>query len=257
VGLRQYVRTLDAPVVGAMHITCADETEFQAADSFQRTFVSELLPSLKFTLKAPLRLANLGARHEWGALSIAEHHFATADSHESFKVLLIKINAHVAATGAGDEAEFGRLQRYDAASTACGALHALLAGGEQPFLRDLRETFRLDGRDRIKQLLDKNQVDPRLRSLLVAVTNARLQARRVEQEIAQHRAVSPTFYVITPCVTLNRPEEDRELLCGVHTSDRRLGTQTGTYAGLGDDPARYRVQYDRDRLRINEEQPPA
>ena len=142
--LRRYVRSLGAPVVGAMHITCADESEWECLSSFQRSFVNELLPELKFTQKAPFRLVNLGGRYEWGAIPVAEHHYATAEARCDFKVLLVKVNAHVAVEQAGPVFRFGKMRRYDSESVACGALHALMEGGDRPFLHDLREAFCLD-----------------------------------------------------------------------------------------------------------------
>ena len=177
--LRRYVGSLHAPVVGALHVTCVDETERECSESFQREIVAPLLPDLKFTRKAPVRLCNLGARYEWGALSVAERHFATPEAREGFKVLLVKLSAHVAVDGTGADARYGEMQRYGAPSTACGSLRALLAGGDLPFLDDLRDTFGSDGQDRLSTLLDPACVEPAYRSLFVAIVNARLQARRV------------------------------------------------------------------------------
>ena len=146
--LRNHVRGLKAPVVGALHVTCADESEWECVDSFQRYFVDEMLPSLKFAQRTPFRISNLGGRYEWGAIPVAERHFATPQSHKSFKVLLIKINTHVAVTGTGLAAQYGTMKRYDTGSVACGALHALMTGGDKPFLHDLREAFQAEGSDR-------------------------------------------------------------------------------------------------------------
>ncbi|MCK4342562.1 MAG: hypothetical protein KAY37_12660 [Phycisphaerae bacterium] len=250
--LRDYVRALDAPVVGAMHITCADESEYECIDSFQRRFVNDLLPDLKFARRAPFRLSNLGGRYEEGALAVAEHHYATPQTHDAFKVLLVKINAHVAIERTGAAARFGRMQRYDTESTACGALHALLDGKQLPALNELRETFESEGVDRLTQLLDPSLVHPQHRSLFVALVNARLQTRRAEQAIQDHTSHSPTLYLVASCVTLNRPEQDTELLCGLYTADQRGGEHTAAYIGLGDDPIRYEVHDDFGRLRVSD-----
>jgi hypothetical protein len=250
--LRDYVHAFGAPVVGAMHITCADESEFECGESFQRHVVNHLLPRLKFGCRAAFRLANLGGRYEPGALAVAEHHFATPETRDAFKVLLIKINAHVAVDGHGESATFGRMQRYDTESTACGALHALLAGAELPAVAELRSLFERDDVDRVGQLLDPQQVPPEQRSLFVALANARLQARRVEDDIQTHGAHSPTVYVVAAAVTFNRPGRDTELLCGLTTVDQRQQPPTTSYVGLGDLPARYRLGEVYGRVQITE-----
>ncbi|MFH1746622.1 MAG: hypothetical protein ABIG44_06205 [Planctomycetota bacterium] len=248
--LRQHVRALDAPVVGALHLMCADESEWECGAALQRHFINDLLPDLKFGTKSPFRLLNLGGRYEPGALAVAEHHFTTPETRSAFKVLLVKVNAHVAVDGLGAQALFGHMQRYDSESTVCGALHALLKGGEQPFLNDLRTTFN-EGQDRLAALLDDNLVEARYRSLFVALVNARLQTRRVEQEIAKHEPASPTHYLVASCVTLNRPEEDTELLCGLYTADTRDASTE--YRGLGDDPTKYKVLFEGSRLRVRDD----
>ncbi len=243
-GLCHYVRGLGPAAVGAMHVTCADESEWECVDSFQRMFVHKLLPELKLGKPAPFRLSNLGGRYEWGAIPVAEHHYATPESSSAFKVLMIKVNAHVAAVGARESQTFGGMERYDCESAACGALHALLAGKTQrPFLDDLREAFNSGGVDRLAQLHDESSVDRRFRSLLVAVVHARLQVRRVELDIHRHRTHSPTIYLIAAGVTLNRPGPDTEILCGLYSGDYRGDTPVITYNGLGDDPSRLRVAY--------------
>lgn len=255
--LRHHVRLLHAPVVGALHVTCADESEWECTSAFQRHFVNDLLPNLKFAEKAPFRLSNLGGRYELGAIPVAEHHFTSTESQDEFKVLFVKINAHVAVDGLGEQAHFGRMQRYDAESTACGALHALMAGQDQPFLDDLRAAFASQQQDRLAALLDEGRVDPRYRSLFAALVNARLQAHRAEIEIENHQPAGPTLYLVASCVTLNRAEEDTEILCGLYTSDQRGAPAANEYRGLGDDPTKYEVRCDLNRLRICDDQLPA
>ncbi len=250
--LCQCVRQTGAPVVGALTVTCSDESELECSLIFQRQFVARLLPELKSGVQAPLRTCNLGARHEPGSLSIAEHHFATPAAREAFKVLLVKINGHVAAWDHPAAIRYGPMQRYQADSTACGALHALLVGQPLPACEDLRQTFTADGIDRVSLLLDAGRIDPACRYLLAATVNARLQARRALEEIQQHKPHSPTLYLVVPCVTLNRPGPDGELLVGWYWADYRGTSLEVRYEGLGDDPARYRVHTDGPRGRITE-----
>ena len=87
-GLKQYARGFRAPIVGAMHVTCSDESERECVDVFQDSFVQEMLPELKFHSHSAFRTANLGGRYEWGAVRIAEQHFATPDTQGAFKVLV-------------------------------------------------------------------------------------------------------------------------------------------------------------------------
>ncbi len=250
--LTRHIRQLAPPIVGALHLTCADESEWECAGSFQRCCVEQLLPDLKFAEKSPFRLSNLGGRHERGAIAVAEHHFAAPASHEAFKVLLVKVSAHVAVVGAGRAAQYGSMRRYDTTSTACGALHALLAGGEQGFLGDLRAAFKADGVDRLAVLLDEQQVEPTCRSLFVALVNAHRQLRGVEDEINTHKPASPTLYIVAACVTFNRPARDTELFAGLLTIDARTAPWVREYRGLGDDPAAYRVQAEGQRVRVTD-----
>ena len=131
--LRYLVQAEKPPVVGALHLTCADEAEKECVDAFQRDFVRYLLPTLKLSERSPFRLANLGARYEWGAAPIAEEHFSLARGAEKWKLLLIKINAHVAADDGPSGFRFGHLQRFDEDSAFCGAITATLGGASAPF----------------------------------------------------------------------------------------------------------------------------
>lgn len=247
------IRRWRPAVVGALHVTCADESEWECADSFQRICVTDLLPPLKFAERSAFRLSNLGGRYEWGALPVAEHHFATPETRDAFKVLLVKVNAHVAVQGNGPASRFGRMTRYDHESPACGALHALLSGAEdRPFLRELRAAFGEDELDRLAVLRDEGRVEPRFRALFAALVNARLQARRVEAEAARHSPLTPTRYVVAACVTLNRPQRDTEFFCGVSIIDRGLPEAGSSRHGLGDDPRRYRVRFEQGRLHIEQ-----
>jgi hypothetical protein len=254
--LRDYVAHLDPPTVGALHVTCADESEFESLESFQRCIAEPLLPSLHFAEKAPFRLSNLGGRYEWGALPVAEAHFATPESQQSYKVMIVKISAHVAVEGAGTAARFGSMRRYGTQSHACGALHKLLAGGQGVFLDDLRAAFSAGQKNRLQALLDEQQVDPTQRSFVVAVVNALAQAERATAEIEHHNPASPTLYLVPACVTLNRPDRDTEFFCGIRVCDRRGPHCQVEYYGLGDDPARYQPAHDQNRLRLTDDRLP-
>jgi hypothetical protein len=243
-------RSVAAAGVGAMHVTCADESEHECVEAFQHGFVQYLLPALKFARQSAFRTANLGGRYEWGSVRIAEDHFATPPTKDARKLLVVKINAHVAfeeepvpALRSGDRTErsyrFGSWKRYDTESACCGALAALLGGSTEPFVQELRESFHSEGRDRVAMLRDTAQVDPKLRALHAAIVSARLQARKVTLDIQDYEPVSPTLFLVLPCVTVNRHERDTEILCGLYTIDSRGGNPEGTYVGLGDDPTAY------------------
>jgi hypothetical protein len=230
-------------VVGAVHVTCADESERECTQAFDRGF-TDLLPDLKFGQQSHFRIANLGARYEWGVVRIAEEHFAIAASESAYKLMVIKLNAHVSVSGKGQGANFGTLDRYGKPSSCCGALAALVAGKSGvPFLDDLREAFTSEGTDRIAILQDESKTDPESRLLLAAVCNALLQAKRALKEIQEYKPETPTLYYVLPCVTLNRAEEDTELLCGVYKVDARTHPPQVEYLGMGDDPLGYRIDW--------------
>jgi hypothetical protein len=243
-----------AKAVGALHVTCADESEHECSEAFQRRFAGQLLPRLKYGSRVPVRIANPGARYEWGTVHLAEEHFATPETEEGFKVLLVKINAHVSVDHTGRGLCFGTLDRYGVPSRCCGALHALLEGGRLPWLRDLEEAFLSEGKDRLAALRDPDRVDPRVRGLYAAVANARLQARRVTLDIQEHEAKTPTLYLVLHGVTLNKPGLDTELVGGLYTLDRRSDRPTDRYQGLGDDPARYDLAVEHGKLVLRDEE---
>ena len=242
--LRNEVQALHPPVVGAMQVTCSDESERECLDAFHQGFVKDLLPSLKFARSSAFRVATLGAHYQWGGIRIAEQHFATEASEGRFKVMLVKINAHVSVESDGHTLRFGRMDRYRKQSTYCGALHALLDGAAQlPAIQDLREAFQSEGLDRVAVLNDPERVAPEHKALFAAVAGARLQARSVMLDIQDYTPATPTLYLVVPCVTLNRQELDTELLCGVYHADHRGRDRTVTYQGLGDDPSTYHFEY--------------
>ncbi len=251
--LRDAVLQLRAPVVGALEVNCSDESELECMAAFQRQFVEHLLPDLKFAARAPFRTCNLGARYEWGAVRVAEHHFALPASAEAFKVLVVKINGHVSVASGPGGVEFGPMSRYETRSNACGALHAVLAGQRLPALDELRASFTSGGVDRLTLLNDAERVPPAYRYLYAAIVSARLQAARAVADIREHRAHTPTLYVVVPCVTFNRPGVDTELVVGVGLCDRRSDDGAEEYWGLGDDPTRYRLTVTGGRVRVQEE----
>jgi hypothetical protein len=263
---------MHAPVTGAMHVTCSDESENECVDAFQHGFVQHLLPSLKFARSAPFRTANLGGRYEWGSVRLAERHFCEPDRVSTFKLLVIKINAHVAyepvddrggagSTAPGGPAPFrlGRWKRYGRESACCGALAALAGpGNHEPHVRDLRETLGSEGRDRLAALLDERRVDPLYRPLYAGIVSARLQARQAVLDIQDYLPSSPTYYLIVPCVTVNRHERDTEILCGLYTVDTRSGVSgaeaEAIYAGLGDDPEAFTTRIEHGRFIVADDQ---
>jgi hypothetical protein len=241
--------------VGAMHITCADESEHECVQAFQKGFVQHHLPELKFAHQSAYRISNLGGRYEWGAVGFAEEHFILPETHSSFKLIVIKINSHVGVTVEKDAERYGFLKRYGRESPCCGALSALMAGKQGPFLQELREVFRFVGKDRLQILADSGQVAPELRSLYAAVVSAGLQARQVMTDIRAHKSSAPTLYLVLPCITLNRPDIDTEILCGVYTADRRSGGVREEYVGLSDDPANYSFSIHNRRIKIQDKDP--
>ncbi len=251
--MRGYVQELRPPVVGAMQVTCSDEAERECIEDFQRNFVRYLLPSLKFSSKASFQVATLGGRYEWGSVRIAEDHYAMARGADAWKLLLVKVNAHVSVEEVDGVPRYGKMERYHTESVFCGALHALLEGGVLPFADDLRESFSIEDIDRISELADPAQVDVELRSLLAAVTSARLQARRAVIDIQDYEPVSPTLYLVVPCVTLNRRQHDSEIPVGIYTCDRREGVAHDEYCGLEDIPSEYRVERDRGQLVVTDD----
>jgi hypothetical protein len=239
-------------VVGAMHITCADESEHECVQAFQKGFVQHHLPELKFANQSAFRISNLGGRYEWGAVGIAEDHFVLPVIPSSFKLMVIKINSHVGVTVENNAERYGFLKRYGRESACCGALSALMAGKKGPFLEELRKVFRFVGIDRLQTLMDPGQVAPELRSLYAAVVSAGLQARQVMTEIRAHIPPVPTLYLVVPCITLNRHDIDTEILCGVYTTDCRSSGVNEEYVGLSDDPANYSFSIHNRRITIED-----
>lgn len=250
--LREFSAEVGARVVGAYHLTCSDETERECAQVFQRLFVESLLPPLKPNARWPFRTANLGARYEWGAIRVAEEHYATESAQSSTKLIVAKLNSHVAARQSGEGWEYGSLTRYQRESTCCGALNALLDGAVLPALEDLRHTFQSGGINRLGMLRDRRQCPHEQRALLAAVVNARLQADRLVLDTQETRPESPTIFLVLPCVTVNRPATDTELVVGQYGVDWTGPQPEVKYVGLGSDPASYRIRHERNLLVIEE-----
>lgn len=246
------LRTRD---VGAMHVTCADESEDECVEAFQQGFVRYLLPRLKFARHSAVRLATLGGRYEWGAVRTAHEHYAAGPGGGDPLLMLVKINAHVSAEvsrGRRQEPRFGVFSRYGAESRCCSALAALLEDTRMPFAEDLREVFQSEGVDRIATLVDPERVDQRYRPLYASIVSARLQMRKVVLDIQDFATDRPTYFAVVGCVTLNRPERDTELACGLYVVDGRRGGRDATYFGLGDDPSRYEATFLSGRLTVRD-----
>ncbi len=251
--IRAAVCDLRPAVVGAHQINCSDESERECVESFHQIVVRDLLPELKFHSRSSFRTVNLGGRYELGSAALAEDHYATSESADAFKVLVIKINAHVSVVEENGELICGRMERYERESVYCGALHALLDGASGLFLDELRTSFQ-QGIDRVAMLTDPQQVAPKHRALFAAATSASLQSARAAADVLQHRGHTPTVYLICGAVTLNRHDDDTELLIDVQTIDER-NDREHLRTGLGDDPRRYRLSRELGRLRLSQTEP--
>ncbi len=251
--LRDYVRSRRPAIVGAVQVTCSDETEREIAESFQHWFAEPLLPELKFWNRSVFRTANLGGRYEFGAIHIADEHYDNPDSRDGLRVLVVKVNSHVAVNRSDSKVTYGKLDRYSRESPCCGALHALLNGTRHPAMDAIREALCFDECDRVAMLLDPTVVDPELRSFVAAVVNARLQARSAIVDIQSYETDRPTLFVVLACVTLNRSQRDTEFVVGMYWSDSTAGQVNAHYIGLGDDPSKYQVSSGQG-LRIEDDQ---
>ena len=250
--VQEFARTESALVVGAYQVTCSDEAEWECAECFQQSFVESLLPALKPGRRAAFRSINLGAQYETGAIHLAEDHFATEESSTGFKLMVAKINAHVGVLQTERGPEYGWLDRYHSLSASCGALAALMAGSDLPVVRELAETFASEGKDRLAVINDPAAVPPAHRALVAAITSAALQARRAVGDVEQRRPRTPTRFLVLPCVTINRPGPDTELLVGRYEIDWTGQVPATSYEGLGDDPASYRIAHQHGRLSVCE-----
>ncbi len=255
--LRELAQELAAPTVGAYQVSCSDEAERECTEAFQRWFVREMLPPLKFDDRSAFRSINLGGRYESGAIQVAEQHFAARATPGDSKLLAVKIDSHVGVQLSPKGHRYGQLERYGRASTCCGALAELFEDSSLPAVKELHETFQSGGVNRLASLRDPNVVDVEHRALFAAVVNARLQADRVVAEIRQYAPHSPTVFLVLPCVTINRPGPDSEIVVGEYGIDRTGERAAVKYRGLGDDPAAYRLSHQRDPAVITDNQWPA
>ncbi len=252
--LREYVEELAPAAVGACHVICSDESERECAETFRRWFANRLLPELKPADRAVFHTVNLGARYECGAVRVAEEHYAAPNiSAHGFNLMLVKINSHVAVCNADEGVEYGWLDRYGCRSACCGALTSLMEGSQLPAVKELEGLFALDGLDRVGTLLDTDRVPIEQRALLAAVVNARLQARRAAADVEEHSPRRPTVFLVVPCVTINRPGPDTELVVGRYEIDWTGDAPIPRYRGLGDDPAAYRVTHQKRRVLIEDD----
>ena len=254
--IHSWAQAQNAAEVGALQVTCSDESERECVEALQHGFTDHLLPTLKFARRSAFQLSNLGGRYEWGAAPLAEEHFLSQRSQLGFTLLVAKLNAHVAfediPNAAAGTASFrmGVWKRYGRDSTSCGALNALVANKRAPFLDDLRETFESEGHDRLGALRDSQRVSPLFRPLAAATVSARLQARKLVLDLQDHAPAQSTYWIVLPCVTVNRHAQDTEIVCGVYAIDSRDGERKVTYSGLGDDAAVYRIEHADDRLTV-------
>jgi hypothetical protein len=247
--LKFALRDLKAPGFGVHHVTCSDEAERESIEVFQRCLVQDLAPRLKLGNLSAFRTATLGGRYEWGSLAIAESNFSGVARQSDFKVMLVKINAHVGLTEEHNARRYGLIERYGRSSAACGALHALLHGTPGRFADQLREQFSSEGMDRVERVL---ALPSAYRYVAAAVVSARLQARSAAMDAQDHKAAGPTMYVIVPAVTLNRSQKNSEVLCGAYMIDRR-DKPRDLYIGVGDDPSTYEFTHEHSRLRVHDE----
>jgi len=130
----------------------------------------------------------------------------------------------------------------------------LLQGSHQPYVADLAEAFESEGHDRIGALTDASRVEPRYRPLYAAIVSARLQARKALLDIQDYSPLSPTYYVVLPCVTINRVERDTEIVCGMYQVDGRSGGNEAIYCGLGDRPEDYATTIRNRRFQVTDAQ---
>ncbi len=254
--LREFAQELAAPMVGAYQVACSDESERECTEAFQRWFVREMLPPLKFDDRSAFRSINLGGRYEPGAIRVAEQHFAVRAASGDSKLLVVKINSHAGVQPSSKGRRYGLLDHYGRQSLCCGALAELFEDSPLPAVKELHETVRNGGVNRLASLRDPNVVDIEHRALFAAVGNARLQADRGVAEIRRLTPHSPTVFLVLPCVTINRSGPDTEIVVGEYGIDRTGEQAQVKYRGLGDDPAAYRLSHERDLAMLTDNQWP-
>jgi len=256
--LRRAVERDRPAVVGAIHVTCSDEAEWETAAAFQQDFVERLLPSLKVGCKAAFRSVNLGARYEAGACGVMVHHFALAGAEhpgtESLQAYVVKINAHVGMMETIDGPVFGRFLRFGHPSNCCGALTEAVNGNRSTTaFANIADSLAAIPHDALAFV--RESVAESLRMLYFAVLHAQRQASAAAQEL--ERAVCELEETRARCyvvagVTINRPGPDTEIVVGVTRFDKPPGEPPAKLEsyGLGTDPRFYQVVFDLSRLRI-------
>lgn len=256
--LRRVVERERPTVVGALHVTCSDEAEWETAAAFQRDFVERLIPALKLGQKAAFRSVNLGSRYESGACRVMVHHFALAEPEHAVQGLLhtyvVKIHAHVGILETADGPVFGKFLRFGQPSACCGALSAAVAGNrDAPGFADIAESLAAIP-DHAAAYVRENVAES-LRMLYFAVLHAQWQAlaatRELERAVAELGDARVRCYIVAG-VAVNRPGPDSEITVGVTRLDKPPGGPTSQpeMHGLGLDPRRYQAAFDLWRLRI-------
>jgi len=223
------------PTIGAVHITCADEAQQRVIDKVQELLVEPHVTPMASGERTAFRLVNLGGHHEFGALAIAEDHWAGGhDTDHGPKLMVVRADAHVGVdhdpTGA---AVYGRFLRFEHSSIACGALAAVLRGvamrGAEGFV---------DQEIRARRILDA--FDERTRMLAAAICRAELSANDCVDEIAGMAPASPTVWLVVATVTLNHPDRHSSMLTSVRVVDEH-GTISGDWLGV--DVDRYVIDH--------------
>jgi hypothetical protein len=240
--LRYAVQEQNPGIVGALHVTCCEESEHESIESFHRQFAQHLLPSLRYGRQVPCHLATLGGHYEWGAARMTESRYPPPPG-AGFKAVLVKLNSHVRHHG-----ESASVLEQPGLDT-CHALRAFLDGQQAPFIDELKESFSLEGIDRFAALA---KVEARYRMLAAALAHVRLQARKAVLEVQDHKPAAPTLYFVVPGVTLNRSLRDTEIAAGLYVIDRRA-TPRDEYVGLGDDPSKYKFRVEGGALQVEDE----
>lgn len=225
-----------AGAIGAVVVSCSDESLNESSDRFAREFAQETLPSMKPGFRAPFRNITPGGIYVWGGARVAHANFATADLRGGYLLLLTKIEGHSAVLHDGQGMRFGRKPRYGTEGVFCGALNALLEDRTLPLLDDLKFAFEAEGKDRLGAL---REAPAEQRLLLAAATSARLMARNVAMDMQSFVTDVPTVHLIMHGVVLNREGADTEIVGGAYLLDRRTDRPRDRYRGLGDDPSKY------------------
>jgi hypothetical protein len=71
-------------------------------------------------------------------------------------------------------------------------------------------------------------------------------------DIQNYQALSPTVYLVLPCVSLNHDGADTEIVVGLYVADDRDGKMHVAYEGLGDDPREFTIEQEKDLVKVND-----